>query len=467
MTSMNTRLNIEKLDGNIVQRHEGSKQVGFKQLGPGVETGVHGVHNEKRVWFEVELQGAQGDREAEVFQVSNDVTVVAQRRLEDKQPEEKKNTDCLIKEQEKEYQTGRKIKTDNVFYSCNEWSTQQCVKSEVTKHLGVAGIQQQNGLVDETNVTLFAKVHCFLIRSDMSKVFWADDTTRSTYLVNRSPSLAIGFKKPIDMNMGFNESGEYKKTFIGFGTGSMQVLQGVEFKVEPQEDHTFEVEPHGNVDHVDGSQEVQTHDLMDYQLARDREQHLAYELFGYREDSNEAAFVVAAVEKIYAHESLTFNNTVACEGLLAKAKGNILSMEIVRDHSGNTPRVSQSRFYNGKLVQTLLEGHSILLLEGSLSGDCDVKKNGKWSCIYAVGSQEYQMVCTRLDIASVHVGMLDKFDRGLQTDVQEIWLKGLLTESRYELRLVAGIATGCIDEGGTWTQVTTLLGVAECWYMLI
>ncbi|GJY86231.1 retrovirus-related pol polyprotein from transposon TNT 1-94 [Tanacetum coccineum] len=42
--------------------------------------------------------GAQGDREAEVFQVSNDDTVVVQRQLEDKQPEEKTNTDCLVKE---------------------------------------------------------------------------------------------------------------------------------------------------------------------------------------------------------------------------------------------------------------------------------------------------------------------------------------------------------------------------------
>ncbi|GJZ64981.1 hypothetical protein Tco_0621677 [Tanacetum coccineum] len=125
MASMNTRLNIEKLDGNIVQKHGGSKQVGFKQLGPGVETGVHGVHDEKRVWFEVELQGAQGDREAEVFQVSNDDTAVAQRWLEDKQPEEKTNTDCLVKEQEKEYQTGWKIKTGNVLDSCNQRSTQQ------------------------------------------------------------------------------------------------------------------------------------------------------------------------------------------------------------------------------------------------------------------------------------------------------------------------------------------------------
>ncbi|GJU06747.1 hypothetical protein Tco_1123177 [Tanacetum coccineum] len=61
MTSMNTRLNIKKLDRNIVQK----------------------------------------DREAEVFQVSNDDAAMPQRWLEDKQPEETTNTDCLVNEQEK------------------------------------------------------------------------------------------------------------------------------------------------------------------------------------------------------------------------------------------------------------------------------------------------------------------------------------------------------------------------------
>nr|GEW30555.1 zinc finger, CCHC-type [Tanacetum cinerariifolium] len=177
----------------------------------------------------------------------------------------------------------------------------------------------------------------------------------------------------IDRNMGFNESEKYKKTFIGsgVGTGSMQVLHGFEFEVEPLGDHTFEVEPQENVDQGAGLQEVQTQNLIYYQLARDREQHLACELFGYREYSNEAAFEVAAVEKIYAHETLAFNNTVsstvagnavttsmaitgsihqATKGLLDKAKGNVLGMKIVRDQSGYTPRVSQSRFYNRKLV---------------------------------------------------------------------------------------------------------------------
>nr|GEX03716.1 zinc finger, CCHC-type [Tanacetum cinerariifolium] len=163
--------------------------------------------------------------------------------------------------------------------------------------------------------------------------------------------------------MGFNESREYKKTFIGsrVGTGSMQVLHGFKFEVEPLGNHTYEVEPLENVNQRDGLQEVQTQDLIDYQLARDREQHIACELFRYREDSNKAAFAVAAMEKIYAHESLTFNNTVACEviskwkaglkddmdaqldvckaeiwptkSLLDKAKGNVLGIKIIRDQS--------------------------------------------------------------------------------------------------------------------------------------
>ncbi|GKD68064.1 hypothetical protein Tco_1322154 [Tanacetum coccineum] len=82
MSSSITRFNIEKLDGNIVQNHKGSIQVGlkqlgskqvgfkqlghkqvwFKQLGLGVERGVHEVQDEKHVWFEVELHRAQGDR---------------------------------------------------------------------------------------------------------------------------------------------------------------------------------------------------------------------------------------------------------------------------------------------------------------------------------------------------------------------------------------------------------------------
>nr|GEV22984.1 zinc finger, CCHC-type [Tanacetum cinerariifolium] len=76
---------VQKLGGSkqVEFKQLGHKQVGFKQLGPGAETRVHRVQDEKHVWFEVELHRAQGDRKVEVFQVSNDDTTLAQRWLEE------------------------------------------------------------------------------------------------------------------------------------------------------------------------------------------------------------------------------------------------------------------------------------------------------------------------------------------------------------------------------------------------
>nr|GEZ18774.1 zinc finger, CCHC-type [Tanacetum cinerariifolium] len=241
-------------------------------------------------------QGVEDLRE-----VSNDDTAMAQGRLEDKQPEEKTNTNRLVKEQEKEYLGGRSRR--------------------------------------------------------------AEDTTTSTYLVSRSPSSTIEFKKPIDMlgffswlasieqgtlepvkvkNIGFNESGKYKKTFIGSSvcTGSMHVLHGFEFKVDQLGDHTFKVEPHENVDHVVGSQKVQTQDLMDYQLAHDRDQHLACELFG---DFQVKGWIErrygCSVRYVCAQQRID-DMVVSCgckakiwvsKGLPVKANGNLLGLEIIKD----------------------------------------------------------------------------------------------------------------------------------------
>nr|GEX33924.1 zinc finger, CCHC-type [Tanacetum cinerariifolium] len=299
-------------------------------------------------------------------------------------------------------------------------STQQYMKSGVAKHLGVAGIHQQNGLVDEINVPLFAKVRYFLIQSGLSNVFWAEDTTRGFFgwLVSiKQRKLELVNVKCIFLG--------YHKSIVGnklwrLDDVTSKVLHGFEFEVKPLNDHTFEVEPPENVD-----QEAAT-------VAE-----------------NAVTTTMAITESVH-------------QGLLDKSKGNVLGMKIVRDQSGNTLKVSQFRFYNGKLVQTLLEGHFMLSLEGSLSRDCDVKKNGKWSCIYAVGSQEYQMIYTRLDIASADVGVLDKFDRGLQTDVQvsvdfdyAMGRSITVMESRYELRLVARIATGALVKDGSRSEVPT------------
>ncbi|GKA30864.1 hypothetical protein Tco_0717169 [Tanacetum coccineum] len=216
-------------------------------------------------------------------------------------------------------------------------------------------------------------------------------------------------KTPIDMlgffgwlasiKQGMLEPVKVKCIFLGYRKGEYTNLSLGSGVVRVQGDE-FEVEPHGNVDHVVGSQEVQTQDLIYYHPARDREQHSwrRYYAHGIYFSTIHAYEVIFQVEAGVG--KMTMDASVNCitKGLLVKAKGNILGLKIIGDSSGNTLRVSQSRFHNEKLVQNLLKGHSILSLE--------------------VGSQEYQMVCTRLDIASADVGILDKFDRGLQTDVQ-------------------------------------------------
>ncbi|GJU02864.1 hypothetical protein Tco_1113202 [Tanacetum coccineum] len=176
-----------------------------------------------------------------------------------------------------------------------------------------------------------------------------------------------------------------------------KVLQRDEFEVEPQDGHTFEVEPHGNVDHV-------------------------------VEDSNETAFAVAAVGKIYAHESLTFNNTVACE-VISKWKAGLKDDMDARSD-----------------VYVLSNGYK----------KCSDDSDGYYWESTPVGSHEYQMVCTRLDIASADVG-LDQSQAAYMTLTgawkKKIWLKGLMAESGYELSLVAGIAIGALVKGGSRSEV--------------
>nr|GFB09370.1 retrovirus-related Pol polyprotein from transposon TNT 1-94 [Tanacetum cinerariifolium] len=108
----------------------------------------------------------------------------------------------------------------------------------------------------------------------MSKVFWVDDTTRSTYLVNRSPSSAIGLKNPVDIlgfygwlssiKQGILEPVKVKCIFLGYHKSivgnKLWTLIGVtsKFEVELLGYHTFEVEPQENIDQGAGLQDVQT-----------------------------------------------------------------------------------------------------------------------------------------------------------------------------------------------------------------
>nr|GEW54563.1 hypothetical protein [Tanacetum cinerariifolium] len=146
---------------------------------------------------------------------------------------------------------------------------------------------------------------------------------------------------------------------------NVTLLAKVEFEVELQEDHTFEVESQRNVGHVAGSQEVKAQDLIHYHLACEREQHSAWELFRYKKDNNDAPFAISKVEKIYAYELLTFDDTVSCEdeiwvtkGLLGEAHGNILGMDIIKDMSDDELSEKELKQIeaNVQAIQTILLG---------------------------------------------------------------------------------------------------------------
>ncbi|GJR62175.1 zinc finger, CCHC-type containing protein [Tanacetum coccineum] len=136
-----------------------------------------------------------------------------------------------------------------------------------------------------------------------SRMGWLKGDELDTLGLRHPPSSAIRFKTPIDMleffgwlasiKQGMLEPVKVKCIFLGYRkgiVGNKALEVRVQYKV------------------VQGV--LSFKDLIYYHLTRDREQHSTHELFSYREDSNEAAFAVAAVDKIYAHESLLSNKTV-------------------------------------------------------------------------------------------------------------------------------------------------------------
>ncbi|GJW25881.1 hypothetical protein Tco_0039692 [Tanacetum coccineum] len=118
MASMNTRLNIEKLDKNSVQKHAGSKQIGFKQLSP------------KQVGF-------YGD--------SNNDVAVAQRKLEVKQFEEKTNMGCFVKEREKECAVSSKAILQHVMVLLTTEAEYMTLTVELKDDTFLKGLSRESG----------------------------------------------------------------------------------------------------------------------------------------------------------------------------------------------------------------------------------------------------------------------------------------------------------------------------------
>ncbi|KAK9220923.1 hypothetical protein WN944_009347 [Citrus x changshan-huyou] len=72
-------------------------------------------------------------------------------------------------------------------------------KHGIKRHKTVRFTPQQNGLAERMNMTLVDKTRCMLINSKLPRSFWAEAVNTTSYLVNRSPYSAIGFKTPEEL----------------------------------------------------------------------------------------------------------------------------------------------------------------------------------------------------------------------------------------------------------------------------
>ena len=63
----------------------------------------------------------------------------------------------------------------------------------------MVGTPQQNRVIEQMNRTFMEKVRCMLYNGKLTKSFWAEAVATTCFLTNRSPSVAIDKKTPIEV----------------------------------------------------------------------------------------------------------------------------------------------------------------------------------------------------------------------------------------------------------------------------
>ncbi|XP_075483651.1 putative mitochondrial protein AtMg00710 [Primulina tabacum] len=66
------------------------------------------------------------------------------------------------------------------------------------RHFKAPYTPQQNGLAERMNSTILESVRCLLSHSGVYKAFWAEAANTACHLINRSPSVSLGLKTPME-----------------------------------------------------------------------------------------------------------------------------------------------------------------------------------------------------------------------------------------------------------------------------
>ena len=104
-----------------------------------------------------------------------------------------------------EKQTEKKVKklhTDNGMEFCSEEFNSYCKSKGMVRHYTVPYTPQQNGVAKRMNRTIISKARCMLSNAGLHRHFWAEAASTACCLINRSPSIAINKKTPIEVWSG-------------------------------------------------------------------------------------------------------------------------------------------------------------------------------------------------------------------------------------------------------------------------
>jgi len=276
-------------------------------------------------------------------------------------------------------QHGPKLKvsrTDNGPEFVSEQFNEFCKKIGIKRHKTVPYTPQQNGLAERMNMTILERVRCMLLSVGLRKTFWGEATNTAAYLINRCPSLALGFKIPMEawsgeppdysglkvfgsltfahVKQGKLDARAVKCVFNGYPKGvkgyklwklepsetrciiSRDVTfdeSRLEMRSKEQKDNNlssestnFEVEhyeilDHGSgdtIDHTDqgeagDNKELATqHDLSNYQLTRDREKRVIKPTKRY-DHADVICYALSVDEEIQNSESKTWREAIESE----------------------------------------------------------------------------------------------------------------------------------------------------------
>jgi hypothetical protein len=104
-----------------------------------------------------------------------------------------------------ETQTEKKVKilrTDNGMEFCSNEFDEFCSNDGMVRHHTIPYTPQQNGVAERMNRTIISRARCMLSNAKMHRSFWAEAASTACYLINRSPSVPLDKKTPIEVWSG-------------------------------------------------------------------------------------------------------------------------------------------------------------------------------------------------------------------------------------------------------------------------